>query len=97
MSSPVTVTTAPTVVATFNRNRVSIFFQNTGANAVYVKKQIPGAAASNPSSTNYDFVLPAYGTESDVVEIPTMAGFIAATVAATSTLAVMEVNRAQVV
>jgi threonine dehydrogenase-like Zn-dependent dehydrogenase len=91
MASPITLTTAAVVVVPFNARRRTLMLQNTGAtNAVYVKKQIPGAAASIPSATNYDFVLAALGTENNIVKINSAASFMAVAAAATTTLAYME-------
>lgn len=90
MASPITVTTTAAVIAPFNRNRKTISFQNTGANIVYVKKQIPGAAQSIPSVTNFDFMLPIAGAMPGMVTIASAASFMAVTVAATSVLAVFE-------
>jgi len=90
MASPITVTTTAAVVAPFNRNRKTISFQNTGANIVYVKKQIPGAAASVPSATNYDFMLPIAGAMPGMVTITSAASFMAVSAAATSLIAVFE-------
>jgi hypothetical protein len=97
MASPFTVTTVPSVVAVFNRNRNSISFQNTGANIVYVKKQVPGFAANNPSATNYDFALEPLVAATEIVQFQTSASFIAVTGAATSTLAVMETSNTTIV
>jgi len=90
MASPMTVTTTATVIAPFNRNRRTITIQNTGANVVYVKKQIPGANQSIPSATNYDFELPVFGAMPGIISINSSAAFMAVAGAATSTIAIME-------
>jgi len=97
MSSPIIVSTTPLTIAAFNRNRDTIYLQNTGTNTVYVKKQIPGAASNLPTATNYDFLLPPFGVDMDVIPIQTAASFIAVAAAATSTVAVMETARTTIV
>lgn len=97
MASPQTITTTATVVVPFNRNRKAVTFQNTGANILYVKKQIPGAAASVPSALNYDFELPVFGAEPGIVKVESAASFMAVSAAATSTLAVMETASSTVI
>jgi hypothetical protein len=90
MASPLTITTTPAVVISFNKKRKTISFQNTGANVIYLKKQIPGAAVSIPSATNYDLELFIAGTDPDVITFTTSAAWMAVAGAATSTLAVLE-------
>jgi len=91
MASPITLTTTAVVVVPFNARRRTLLLQNTGAtNAIYVKKQIPGAAQSIPSATNYDFEMTALGTEDGIVQIDSAAAFMAVAAAATTTLAYME-------
>jgi hypothetical protein len=89
MASPISLTTAAVLVVPFNAQRKTLMLQNTGAAVAYVKKQIPGVAASIPSATNYDFELTALGTESGILKIDSSAGFMAVGAAAT-TLAYME-------
>jgi hypothetical protein len=89
MASPISLTTVAVTVVPFNARRITLMLQNTGAAVAYVKKQIPGAAASIPSATNYDFELTALGTESGILKIDSAASFMAVGAAAT-TLAYME-------
>ena len=57
MSSPLAIPLTAVKVAERVPRRKEIHFQNTGESPIYFKKQIPGAAVSVPSPTNYDFVL----------------------------------------
>lgn len=57
MASPVTVTTAPTLLAKINTKRNTVTLQNVGDQPVYVVKHAPNTAIPVPSPTNYDFIL----------------------------------------
>ena len=92
MTSPVTVTNTPVIVAPINPRRVRIFLQNTGTTKTFFKKQSSTSVPNIPSATNYDFIL--WDTEENgirQIEVETTSGFNAITATATpTTIAVFE-------
>lgn len=75
MSSPITVSQSPLIVASYNENRALIRFQNTGNWEIALSKQIPGAPPNIPSENNYDVLLNKAGEESDAFETTSIAGW----------------------
>jgi len=97
MISPVLITTTPTQILPYDATRITVLFENAGIVPVYIKKQIPGAAVSVPSITNFDMVLhggtaPADGLGGEE-EVDSAASFWAVTNTSSANLAVMTINR----
>ena len=76
MTSPITVTTTPILVAPLNVNRREIIFQNTGNRDIYLKKQT-GRCPVVPSITNYDHKL----EENETLSVITISAFMAVALA----------------
>ena len=80
MTSPITVTTTPLLVAPLKVNRREIKFQNTGNRDIYLKKQT-GRCPVVPSITNYDHKL----EENETLSVITISAFMAVALANATT------------
>lgn len=94
MTSPVTVTTTPTLLVKANLSRQSVLLQNNSKQDVYIKKQKLFAPYVVPTTTNYDFILHGSIGEGDgesLEILDSVAAFIGVTDKQTATVAVSEI------